>query len=186
MKKVYFTVGFVLCFIFQNQLYAQKFDQLDVNPIDIAYLRNTNISKPIVKVVYGRPHKKSTKVFGEQIPYGKIWSTGANEATEVKFYDDIKFGDKIVKAGTYVLHSIPGEKEWTIILNSNTDTWGSYFYDPSKDIARITVPAEKAKELEVFSIAFRKNYKDTYMVLAWDTTRVSIPLVTHEEMLARI
>jgi hypothetical protein len=186
MKKVYITVGIVFLFILQNQLFAQKFDQIDENPTDIAYLRDNTISKPIVKVIYGRPHKNADKVFGEQIPYGKIWKTGDNEATEVRFYSDIQFGGKLIKAGTYILHSIPGEEEWTIILNSNTDTWGAYFYDPSKDIARIKVPAKKANELEVFSIGFQHTYKNTFMVLAWDTTRVSIPLITHEEILARI
>ncbi len=186
MKKVYITVGIVLLFIIQNQLFAQKFDQIDENPTDIAYLRDNSISKPIVKVIYGRPHKNAAKVFGEQIPFGKIWETGDNEATEVHFYNDVIFGGKKIKAGTYILHSIPGEKEWTIILNSNTDTWGAYFYDSSKDIARIKVPAKKANEIDIFSIAFQKNYHKTYMVLAWDTTRVSIPLVTHEEILARI
>lgn len=186
MKKVYITVGIVLSFILQNQLFAQNFDQIDNSPTDITYLRDSKISKPIVKVVYGRPHKNSDKVFGEQIPFGKIWETGANEATEVKFYSDIKFGGKLVKAGTYVLHTIPGEEEWTIILNTNTDTWGAYLYDPSKDIARIKVPAKKANELDVFSIAFKQIHKKTFMVLAWDTTRVSIPLKTNEATIARI
>ena len=73
--------------------------------------------------------KNRIKYSAVRVPYGEIWRTGANEATEVKFYADMSFGRKLVKAGTYVMHTIPGEKEWTIILNSKTDTWGSYFYD---------------------------------------------------------
>ncbi|MCF6223021.1 MAG: DUF2911 domain-containing protein [Flavobacteriaceae bacterium] len=186
MKKLFLTLGILIVFVFQNQLYAQKFDHLDQAPIDIAYLRKNNSSKPMVKVVYGRPIKIDDTVFGSQVPYGEIWRTGSNEATEIKFYKDMKFGNKLVKAGTYILHTIPGEKEWTIILNSNTDTWGSFFYDASKDVVRIKVPIKQAKELDVFSIAFRKNFNNTYMVLAWDSTQIDIPLATQGDILAEL
>jgi len=186
MKKLFLTLGVFIVFGFYNTLSAQKFNQLDKVPTDIAYLRKSNNSKPMVKVVYGRPTKNETSVFGGQIPYGEIWRVGSNEATEVKFYKDIKFGNKVVKAGNYVLHAIPGEKEWTIILNSNTDTWGAFFYDVSKDVVRIKVPIKKIKELDVFSIAFRKNFKNTYMVLAWDSTQIDIPLETNDAILAEL
>lgn len=166
--------------------YAQKFDKLDEAPVDITYLTTRKEPKPLVKVVYGRPQKESDRVFGQQIPYGEIWSTGANEATEVKFYTDMSFGRKLVKAGTYVLHTIPGEKEWTIILNSNTDTWGSYFYDESKDVVRIKIPTKEAEELNVFSIAFKEDFNNTFMVLAWDETRIDIPLATQDVILAKL
>ncbi|MCF6296486.1 MAG: DUF2911 domain-containing protein [Flavobacteriaceae bacterium] len=178
MKKVCFITVFFYVFISQNQLYSQRFNNIDKTPTDITYLRQNKIQEPLVKVVYGRPKKDGEEVFGEQVPYGKIWRTGANEATEVKFYEDVRFGNKVVKAGTYILHTIPGEKEWTIILNSNVDTWGTSFYDETKDVVRIKVSAKKAKELEIFSIAFKHKLKNTYMVLAWDTTRVNIPLQT--------
>ncbi len=186
MKKVYFTAVILCAMFLSDYSQAQRFDQLDKNPIDIAYLRKNKISKPLIKVIYGRPQKQEDVVFGHQIPYGEIWRTGANEATEVKFYSDMKFGNKLVKAGTYVLHTIPGEKEWTIILNSNTDTWGAFFYDKSKDILRIKVPATRAKELDIFSIAFKRSFKNTFMVLAWDSTRINIPLETQGEILAEI
>lgn len=185
MKKLFLTFGALIIFGFVNQINAQKFSQLDKSPTDIAYLRKSN-SKPMVKVVYGRPSKNNEPIFGSQIPYGKVWRTGSNEATEVRFYKDIKFGNKLVKAGTYILHTIPGKKEWTIILNSNTDTWGTFFYDVSKDVVRIKVPIKKVKELEVFSIAFKKNFKNTYMVLAWDSTQINIPLETQGTILAEL
>lgn len=186
MKKLFLTFGVIIVFVFYNELNAQKFDQLDQAPTDIAYLRKNSVSKPLVKVVYSRPSKKGEAVFGDQIPYGEIWRTGSNEATEVKFYRDLKFGNKLVKAGTYILHTIPGEKEWTIILNSNTDTWGAFFYDESKDVARIKVPIKKIEELDVFSIDFRKNFRRTFMVLAWDSTQIDIPLETGATVLAKL
>lgn len=186
MKKLFLTFGVVLLFGCYNQLIAQKFSQLDESSVDITYLHKSNTSEPIVKVVYGRPKKNSETVFGNQIPYDEIWRTGSNEATEVRFYKDIKFGNKLVKAGTYVLHTIPGEKEWTIILNSNTDTLGAFFYDASKDVVRIKVPIKKIKELDVFSIAFKKSFQNTYMVLAWDSTQIDIPLETQGSIVAEL
>jgi len=165
---------------------AQSFDKLDKAPVDISYLTVQKFQTPLVKVVYGRPQKETAHVFGDQVPYGEIWRTGANEATEVKFFTDMSFGRKLVKAGTYVMHTIPGEKEWTIILNSNTDTWGSFFYDESKDVVRIKIPAREAEVIDVFSIAFKEEFKNTYMVLGWDSTRIDIPLATQDVILAKI
>jgi len=186
MKKVYFNAVIFCAVILSDQMNAQRFDQLDKDPIGISYLRKNKISKPLIKVTYGRPQKNENNVFGQQIPYGEIWRTGSNEATEIKFYNDMKFGNKLIKAGTYILQTIPGEKEWTIILNSNTDTWGAFFYDKSKDVLRIKVPAKKAKELDIFSIAFKQSFKNTFLVLAWDSTRINIPLETQREILAEI
>ena len=186
MKRI-FLIPVVLCMIgLGSRAEAQRFDFPDVAPVDIAYLREAKNETPLVRVVYSRPEKEAPKVFGEQVPFGEIWRTGANEATEVKFYNDVSFGDKLVKAGTYVMHTIPGEKEWTIILNSNTDTWGAFFYDPSKDVLRIKVPSSEADQIDIFSIAFKKSFKENYMVLAWDTTRVNIPVNGSNQLLAKL
>jgi len=186
MKKVCFITVFLCVLLFQNKSIAQKFNILDKYPTDISYLHQNKVNKPVIKVVYGRPYKDSNKVFGDQIPYGKLWRTGANEATEVKFYHDVKFGGEIVKAGTYILHTIPGKNEWTIILNKNIDTWGTCFYDETKDVIRIKVTPKNANILDVFSIEFEEHLKKTYMVLAWDTTRVDIPLTVQDNLLAKI
>jgi hypothetical protein len=161
---------------------------LDKAPVDIAYLRPTYNSNPLVKVVYSRPSIEEEKVFGKLVPFGEIWRTGANEATEVTFYKDMLFGNKLVRKGTYVMHTIPGKKEWTVILNSNTDTWGAFFYNPEKDVARIKIRVKKdlKEPLDVFSIAFKKDFKDSYMVLAWEDIHVDIPLDDSSPMMAKI
>ena len=102
-----------------------------------------------------------------------MWRTGANEATEITFTKDVSFGGKSVKAGTYSLFTIPGDKEWTIILNTATDEWGAYNYDTSKDVARVTSKVTTGKSIEAFSIAFDKSGT---LYLAWGTTRVSVPI----------
>ncbi len=166
---------FALLFCYES-MNAQSFEPLDKAPHDISYLRKSNTTKPIVKVIYGRPQKAEAEVFGNQIPYNKIWRTGANEATEIKFYKDVVFGGTMVTKGTYVLYTIPGEQEWEVILSSNVDVLGAFQYNPTFDIARITVPVTKAEALESFSIAFKTKKHITQMVLGWDTTRVKIPL----------
>jgi len=156
---------------------AQKFPILDVSPMDIALFRpGGNSTKPIVKVIYSRPQKKGRTMLGGIEKYGKVWRTGANENTEIKLYRDITFVDKEIKAGTYSLFSIPGEKEWTIIFNYDLDVWGAFSYDQSKDVARIkVVPMNSEEELENFSILFEGNKSSGTMFLGWGNTIVKIP-----------
>ena len=88
---------------------AQLFNDMDKNPHDIVYYRPSEDATPQIKVIYGRPKAKDERVFGTQVPFGKIWNTGSNESTEVKFYCDVMFGNKYVKAGTYSLYTIPNK-----------------------------------------------------------------------------
>ncbi|MDZ7614698.1 MAG: DUF2911 domain-containing protein [Flavobacteriaceae bacterium] len=118
---------------FINLAMAQTFVPVDKTPHDIVYFRSEGNVKPQIKVVYGRPLADTNEIFGKDIPYGKIWRTGANEATEIKFYQDVMFANKFIKAGTYALYTIPGENYWTVILNSNTDSLGAFFNHESKD-----------------------------------------------------
>ncbi|RZS91919.1 DUF2911 domain-containing protein [Aquimarina brevivitae] len=174
MKHTILILTFIFGGLFTTQ--AQKFAGLQKSPTDIAYARAERNAAPDIKVIYSRPQKKDRELFGKLVPYGKVWRTGADEATEIKLFKDMKLGDQTVKAGTYSLFTIPGEKEWTVILNSELDQWGAYQYDESKDVARIKVPATNDdKALEVFSIAFKPVDKGYHLVMGWDTTRVEVP-----------
>jgi len=160
---------------------AQGFKNLDIVPHDISYLRESMVTEPLIKAVYGRPVTSSMDVFGNKIPFGELWRTGANEATEIKLYKDMQFGDTFVKAGTYVLLTIPGENEWEVILSANLDVWGAFQYDPEADVARIKVPVSKAENLESFSILFKKrNQKEITMMLGWGSTRVKVQMEIKE------
>lgn len=178
MKKLTLNTALFLLLIllgtFEGR--AQNFKDLDSSPHDIVYFRANKISPPVIKVLYGRPQKNGRNIFGEVVPYGKIWSVGANEATEVVFYEDVLFGDQKVKAGTYVLYAIPDQKEWTLILSSNTDVWGTYEYEQKYDVARMKAKVSQAEFLEAFSIGFKEKGKYVNMVLAWDTTRITAPI----------
>jgi len=185
--KLYSIALTILVFMLElTEMKAQKFSCLDNSPHDISYFKTNNNTIPLVKVVYGRPGANDEKVFGTQIPYGKIWETGSNEATEIKFYQDIMFGNKFVKAGTYVLYTIPSKNYWTIILNSNTDTYGTYFYNPETNVAKIEVPASKGEMIKNFSIGFSTKNYGSQMVLAWGKTRVKIPLYLEQSLITRL
>lgn len=128
-----------------------------------------------VSIAYGQPSKNDREVFGKLVPYGKIWRAGANDATEVTFKKDVNFGGKKVKAGTYSLFAMPGESEWSIILNSSLKQWGAYGYDKIKkdDVAEVKVKSSKTSE-SVEKMTF--NVSDNAIDLMWDDTKVSVPL----------
>ena len=129
-----------------------------------------------VSVEYSRPAMRGRTIFGDLVPYGEVWRTGANEAPELVLYKDFNLNGTKIKAGSYSLLTIPGEKEWTIILNSDINTWGSYYYNEKNDVARITVPTTYVSDsLEAFSIVFDGEDGNVIMHIGWDTLRVSVP-----------
>ena len=103
-------------------------------------------------------------IFGELVPYGKVWRTGADEATEITFYKDVMFGGKEVKAGTYALFTIPNKDSWDIILNKGLHQWGAFTYDDKMDVTRVrAMPKMMDDEVENFSIMFDGGN----MIMAW-------------------
>lgn len=182
MKKS--LIPFVLMALCTYTGYAQNFRKVDKSPLDYAYFPDhfahdrKEREKAIVRVTYSRPIKNDREIFGKLVPYSKVWRTGANENTEIKFYQDVELGGKNVKAGTYSLFTIPNEKEWTIILNSDLDYWGAFKYNEKNDIARVTAPVTSITEpLENFSIQFEgKGEKQAVMKMGWDKTVVEVPI----------
>lgn len=180
MKRIF---AVVLGFIFMSAPYAQDFRGIDKSPMDMAYFPDnfahdrTPGEKAVLRVTYSRPQKNGREIFGKHLPYGRIWRAGANEATEIKFYQDVEMAGKNVKAGSYSLYAIPAEKEWTIILNSDLDNWGAYSYNEKNDVIRITAQVKPLNAtLENFTIQFAgKGGKEGVMKLAWDKTMVEVP-----------
>jgi hypothetical protein len=129
-----------------------------------------------IQVDYSRPYKKGREIFGKLLPYGQVWRTGANEATIFDVKQDIKIGDKTLKAGNYSLWTIPNVDKWTVILNSETGQWGTN-YDEKKDVLRVDVPVEKSAEImEQFKIDFAAAATGAEMILRWDNTEVKVPM----------
>lgn len=157
---------------------SAQFSGLDKSPADIAsYPAGGQNPDKLVKIVYGRPQLKG-RALAELAPNGQVWRTGANEASEITFYKDVKFGGKTIKAGTYSLFTIPSEKEWTVILNKNLNQWGAYSYDPSADVARVQGAVSTGDtSLEEFSIGYQQAESAVHLMMGWGTVRVAIPIV---------
>ncbi|WP_350287706.1 DUF2911 domain-containing protein [uncultured Croceitalea sp.] len=178
MKKVLLPVLFALALVFSTEATAQKFSGLDKSPADIAsFPTSYKESDKAARVIYGRPQLKGRSM-GDLAPAGKVWRTGANEAPEVTFYKDVTFGGEKVAAGTYALFTIPGEGEWTVILNKNLNQWGAYSYDNSADVVRVTSKAgTESESLEAFSIAFKEVEGGAHLVMGWGNVRVATPVM---------
>jgi len=176
-------VFLLFCTLIYSVTVAQNFRKPDKSPMDMAYFPDhfahdrKEGEKAIIRVTYSRPLKNGREVFGKLVPYGEVWRTGANEANEIKFYEDVEFGGKKVKAGSYSLFTIPGEKEWTVILNTDLDYWGAYKYNQKNDVVRVPATVGSLSEpLENFSIQFdKKGDKKGVLRLAWDTTVAEVP-----------
>ena len=129
-----------------------------------------------IEVTYSRPGIKGREIFGSLVPYGKVWRTGANAATKISFSTPVKLNGTDVPAGTYALFTIPGESEWTIILNKGADQWGAYQYDEKADVARFkATPIELSEQIETFMIDFNLIHDESAVLnLIWDHTVVPI------------
>lgn len=166
---------FLIAFCVAPSVNAQNFSDLDKSPTAITLIRNQDNS-PMAQIIYSRPKKNDRKVFGELVPFGEVWRTGANEATEITLYNNMKIGGQTIHKGTYTMYSIPEKTEWTIILNKDTKIWGAYNYDKSRDVVRIKAPARKATNtIESFSMAFQPTDDGTNLFIGWDDTYVKVP-----------
>ena len=158
----------VTIMLFSSAIWAQQASPADTT---IGKVNGATIS-----IFYSSPGVKGRQIWGGLVPYDKVWRAGANEATLIAIDKGVKVEGKELATGKYSLYAIPGEKEWTIILNSQTGQWGikmdgSTTEDPAKDVLRITVKPEKSKEF---------NERLTYMVddkgfsLYWENLKVPV------------
>ena len=133
-----------------------------------------------VSIDYSRPNMRGREIFGGLVPYGKVWRTGANAPTKIKFSDAVKIGGQDVPAGEYALYTIPNKDEWSIILSKDLKM-GASGYKADADALRVTAkPSALVDPVESFTIAF-DNLKDdgAMIVLKWDKTRVPVELTTN-------
>ena len=144
-----------------------------------------------ITITYSRPLARGRKIFGGLVPFDSLWRTGASGATTIHLSEEIIMGNKILKAGKYALFTIPGEKEWIIIINADTTLHGAFGYDSKKDIHRFKVQPVKS---EKFQEAFTMDLNDIarngegILSLTWENTLVKIPLKSpvDEKVMAEI
>ncbi|WP_026997659.1 DUF2911 domain-containing protein [Flectobacillus major] len=131
-----------------------------------------------IEITYSRPNMKGRTVFGDLAPYGKLWRTGANAATRVTFGEDVTVGSVALKAGSYVLYTVPNKDEWEVIFNKGLNNWGVDGYKASEDAAKFKVkPTNLSAPVETFSIQLANVTPATAdIVVAWEKTQISIPV----------
>ena len=123
-----------------------------------------------VTIAYSQPSVKDRTVWGDLVPYGKVWRTGANEATTIEFSKDVTINGKKLKAGKYALFTIPNEGQWTVIFNSEAEQWGAYKYKEAQDALRVDVKPSEAKHMEKMTFTVSK---DGEVSLHWEKLKVS-------------
>lgn len=126
-----------------------------------------------VEITYSRPQVNERTIWGDLVPYGQVWRTGANEATTFEISHDAKINGKELAAGTYGLFTIPGKDSWTLIFNKEAEQWGAFQYKQEEDALRLEVKPESAPHAEMFTIGFSDVDSDSAQVnLHWETIQV--------------
>lgn len=161
---------------------------LDQSPLDIIYFpvdypilkMNDNASPlPLARIIYSRPHKKGRKIFGEGneylCPYGVEWRLGANEATEIEFFKNVKINKKLLPAGRYILYAIPYADHWKMVFNTNLYSWGLHI-EKQYDIFKTDAPVTCENPKENFTINFIDNSGNALLTMQWDTAKATLPL----------
>jgi hypothetical protein len=136
-----------------------------------------------IELSYSRPNMKGRKIFGDLVPFDKVWRTGANSATTLTFTDEVIIGDTKIPAGKYGLLTIPSPNEWTIIISKQTDVTSPAAYKQDMDVVRVKAkPMALPWSFETFGMSF-ENIKDNSLelMMAWDKTVVSLPVSTDVE-----
>ncbi len=173
-KSIRISVFIFFCCGLSSSINAQEALKPRPSPM---YMSTMKYDDTYIKITYGRPHKKDREIFGGLVPFGEIWRTGANEATEMTITDDIFFNGNLLKKGNYSLFTIPEKEKWTIIINAAQGQWGAYEYDQSKDILRTEVPVETLDvTYEPFTIEFSQDEDQAQLLMLWDNTKISIPI----------
>jgi hypothetical protein len=160
---------------------------LDKSPMDMCYypvdypvlkIQHKSDAPLVARVIYGRPQKNDRSIFGDLVPYDMIWRMGANEATEIEFFRDVKIDRNKIAKGRYTMYAIPSTDKWTIVLNKETDTWGAFGYDEKKDLIRTDVKVNTRPDIiDVFTICFEGKEKNkTNLMIGWDNKEVHLPI----------
>ena len=171
----------LLLFISTLTATAQDFRTPRPSP-DATVTQYVGITK--ITIDYSSPGVKGRKIWGELVPYGEIWRTGANEVTSITFGDPVKINGNELPAGTYGIHTIPGENEWEIIFSKDTEIDGSSNYDPSKEALRIKVKPEEHHFMERMTFLFADVTENSVNVnLVWENLMVSFKLEVNTEEL---
>lgn len=148
---------------------AAQEDEERLSPLDSV---RAEIDGAEIAIQYGRPSMRGREIFGDLVPYDEVWRTGANEATHVRTSADLEIGGTEVPAGHYTIYTVPGEDEWTLVVNEQTGQWGTE-YDPDRDFARIPLDVERLESpVDTFTMKLEDgDGHDGVLAIEWEDTR---------------
>ena len=178
MRKFLIVVGVLLVVVILFMVFGKKYYTKRFSPEEYAELSDGDFE---ALVFYNRPFKRGREIFGSLVPYGKVWRTGANEATEFEINKSLNFQGKILKPGRYSLWTIPNENSWLVIINSFIPPWGidhnsEAARTPATDVLVIEAPVTIADEVvEQFTIQLFKEQDRYTLNFKWDQTFVKVP-----------
>lgn len=185
-KKLKWTTIILIVIVLGGALgfYIWKGETKSYSPEDTSQYQKGSLK---VNVTYNRPYKKGRDIFGDLVPYGEVWRTGANEATIFETNKDILVDGTRLKSGKYTLWTIPNQDSWKIIFNSKMYTWGidlttqKAARDEDFDALILEVPVNKnLKTVEQFTVYFADQLNLNVMFLAWDHTVIAVPFTEVE------
>ena len=176
-KTLLFSLVCVSGLVLPSGLFAQT-SKVDFPAASPACTLKQHVGLTDVEIVYSRPGAKGRAIFGGLVPYGEVWRTGANASTKISFSTPVRLNGTEVPAGKYALYTIPGEKEWTVILSKDTSLNGAFGYNPTNDLVRFkATPVKLTEPVETFTIEFNDIRDDSATLnLVWEKTRVPIKL----------
>lgn len=164
---------------------SNPYTPVDVSPMDMLYfpadytlqkMLGQAAASPVMRVIYSRPHRGGRALFGALVKWGQPWRLGANEATEIQFFQPVTVQGKRIEKGSYVLYAIPYAEKWTVIFNKNIHSWGLKF-NPADDVASVDVPViNKDSLVEHFTMAFEKTAAGAELIITWEKTEVRLPI----------
>ncbi len=154
---------------------AQENERKRISPLAIVAAKYKDA---YIKITYSQPSKRGREIFGSLVPFGQVWRTGANEATEITVTKNIQVNGTLLKAGTYSIFTIPDKEKWTIIVNMEVGLWGAYNYNSKLDEMRFDVPVQPltGEVYEQFTIQIDQRNELADLIMAWDKTKISIPI----------
>jgi hypothetical protein len=183
MKVIISMALFLVSFSVHAQV---KQIELDKSPMDMSYwpfnypiLKMNGKAKamPVARIIYGRPLKDKRNIFGNILKYGEVWRLGANEATEIEFFRNVKIGGKLIVKGRYTMYCIPQEEKWTLIINSDIFMWGHFKYDSKKDVVRKEVDLDRNVDTaETLTLYFEENRTGANLIILWEDIKASLPI----------
>ena len=171
MKRLLFALSFFSAALFTNA-------QPKMPAPSSGQTINQDFALGNIVLQYSRPSVKGRKIFGDLVPYNKLWRTGANTATTIRFTDPVEIQGKKVDTGTYALYTLPGEDKWEVIFNKGISNWGTNGYKETEDVFRFSIPVMSMKNtVETFTMQFANIQPESCdLQIMWDKTIATLPI----------